>query len=641
MAETITPFPSQDPEQPQSADDALTTAEGYAVRLGDWIFQPDLNRLTGVDGEFERLEPKLADLLALLTTRHGQVVSKDDIVEVVWEGRFIADSALTRAMAELRRALGDDAHNPVYIETISKKGYRLLAVPRPVSASTDAMRERSNRRFAILAISLTMIVAAGLAYFVLRPPTDSRPPLVSAIVVLPLEDLSAGSDNEYFATSMTEALTTDLAQAGAFRVLSRRSIERFEQDHGTLSGVALALGADAAVEGSVVRADGRVRINVQLTDAASETHLWAESYEREFGNVLALQNEVAGAIVAELTNSVAPESEPAAQAPWIDPEAHDLYLQARHLLHGAGVMGENEAPQLLDQVIAAAPDFAPAYAAKAKYYSMLTLFDYMRPHEGFPRARVAATQALEIDQELGEAHAALAHVEFLFDWDWAKADVRFRRAIEFSPTAQNHHAYSFFLTCMARFDAALEHARREIEIDPLNNRHHLGWVLFNARRYEESIREIEGEASKHEGTPMYAGKRSLVGWNYAMLGRYDEAIEILEASIAARDFADPVATGILGWTLAASGRPDLARDQLNRLEEMAEESREDLYPQVVVYAGLGEVDRALDLLEQAVLQRSPNAVFLSVEPFLDPIRDHPRYQRLLANTRLAKLEPAG
>lgn len=633
MAEIATPFPETEGPLPRAAGAELP------LQVGDWSFQPGLNRLSR-GGERVRLEPKLADLLLLLVRRRGEVVSKNEIVDAVWEGRFIADSALTRAMAELRRALGDDAHQPIYIETISKRGYRLIAKAGGLDRGTDS--DPTARRLQALVAALVLLALAGGLWVALRD--DAPPPAgraVSTLVVLPLEDLSPGGEAaDYFAPAMTEALTTDLARVGAFRVISQRSLDEFAEAEGSLQGVARGVGADASVEGSIVRADGKVRINAQLTEAATDTVLWADSYERELVDILSLQSEVARAIVTALEASAAGglAGEPAASAPKVDPRAHDLFLQAQEALKRCSWEGPNEAEELFERALEVDPGFARAHAGLASYYAALTLFDHMAPHDGFPKARAAAMRAIEIDPDLVDAQVALARVEFMFDWRWGQAEVRFQRAIELNPNhAEARHAYSFFLTCMGRFDEALEQARVELEIDPLSRRFHRPWVLFNARRYEESLTRLEATPRKRGAAPPI-----VAGWNYAQLGRYDEAIAVLEQVIERRGGDDAVNLGVLGWTLARAGRVDEARRMLARVEELhALEERGDLYPQVVVLAGLGETERALDLLEQAIVQRSPNVIFLGVEPFLDSLTESPRFQRLLGSVALPQPRQGG
>lgn len=634
MPETVTPFPGRR-EEP-SSDGALEAERDQRLQLGDWLFEPSLNRLSRGD-EIVRIEPQVASLLSFLTRYPGRVVSKEEIVQSVWEGRFIADSALTRTMAELRRALGDDAHEPRYIETISKRGYRLL-----VEAVPAAEGPRAGTRaglYALLAFAGLVLSALGVYLVTLvtdrNVTSEAATAAISSVVVLPLEDLSLDREGEYFAASMTEALTTDLARLGSFRVLSRRAVEQYLSENGALSGVATGLGADAAVEGSIVRTDGRVRISVQLIDAASETHLWAGSYERDFVDVLSLQREVARAIAAELSSSAAlgfGASEPAGSPPQVDPVAHDLYLQGRHLLNRVAWEGANGAAEQLERALAIDPSFALAHASLAEYYSKITLFDFLKPHEGFPLARAAAHRALEIDSELAEAHAAAAWVEFLFDWDWEEAETGFRRALALNPShARVRRGYSFFLTCMGRFAEAEAEARRELELDPLIGVGHLAWVLFNAGRYAESLDVLEGP-TKPGGKPYGSAVR---GWSLALLGRYDEAVAALEETLRSRGGDDAVNLGILGWTYALAGRVDEARETLRELESLAaQQTSGDLYPQVIIHLALGDSERALDLLEQAVLQRSPNTVFLAVEPFLEPLHDRPRFQRLLASVGL-------
>ncbi len=594
------------------------------LRVGDWIVRPSLNRITKGDVTVH-LEPRLMSLLLFLAENAGKVVSKDDITRAVWEGRLVVDSALTRAFAKLRQALGDDAQSPRFIETISKRGYRLVALVAPVEGES-----RLPWRWTTATALLALALAASLFLLWVRQtpaPSPVPPSAPTFVAVLPLKDLSPESGGEFFAEGMTEALITDLAKVRSLRVISRRSVETFRDSEASLAEIAGRLGVEALVEGSVLRSGGRVRISVQLVHVATDSHLWAESYEREWADVLALQGEVARAIAREVRAAMSPEDEERlADARRLDPEVHETYLRARHFLNKWSRDALEESIELFRHAIELDPSYAPAYAGLADAHSFLGGFNFVSAEEAFPQARAAARKALELDPGLGEAHLALAYVAFLGDLDWTSAAEHLRHALVLNPSyAQAHERRSYFLTCMGLFDEAVEDARRALELDPLTSttHMHLGWVYWNAGRYELSIAQLQRTLGLD---PDLSRAHAILAWSYAKLGRFTEAIAEAEEYLERTGGEDGLST--LGWVQGVAGEHEAARATLTRLFARSEERYTSPYDVAIVYAGLGEADHALEWLEKAWEARTADLVYLGVEPFFDTLRGDPRYRDL-------------
>ncbi len=657
----MTAIQSPLPSPPTELDNAA--AERATYQLGDWLFEPELHRIS-CSGSRQHLEPKLCQLLLFLLRDPGRVATKDEIIDGVWGTRFVADSALTRAIAELRRALGDDAHHPRYIETIPKRGYRLKVDVAPVDQldspaprledpptahlppQTPTPTPTTRLRLVLVTLSIgALIVTGGYATsrrFATPDPIEITTSRHLRLAVLPLANLAQAPGQDYFADGLTEALITELARNGTMQVISRRSVEAFRGTTLPTREIADALGVDGIVEGSVLRAEGRVRITVQLTDTTDDTHLWAQSYERQMSDILTLQDDIASAITSEigtlLTGAAAASPDPiqavAALPPPIsersvDPRAYELFLQGRQGLDACDKQGPNQAAERFHQALDIAPDYAPAYAGLAQYYTRLAVYGYLPPAQAYPLARAAADKALSLDNTLSEAYLASAVMRFSFDWDWPGAERDFLRALELNPSdALTRQRYSVLLTCLGRFDEAAAEAQRAVELDPLNRiaRIALGWVYFNAGRYSESLVELRritelGLSDRPHGYE---------SWNQALMGDYDAAIAALEQSLPMPDgyFDDQTHRSVMGWTLARAGRTAEAREIASRIEEQITLTDGDAYSLAIVYAGLGENDQALDALERAFTQRSPNIVYLRIEPFFEQLQDDPRYQRL-------------
>ncbi len=408
-------------------------ASPRVVRFGD--FEANLR-----SGELRRngLKIKLADqsfqVLATLLENPGEVATRDELKQKLWaEDTFVDfEGGLNSAIKRLRDALGDSAEAPRFIETLSRRGYRFI---HPVDRDTRADLGR-----------------------------------IQSIAVLPLENLTGDPSQEYFADGITDALITRLAQIGALRVISRTSVMGYKGKSKLLPEIAQELSVEAVVEGTVARSGNRVRITAQLVHASSDQHLWAMQYERDLTDILLLQAEVASAIADEVqVRLTPPERARLASARRIDPEAYDAYLRGRLHWNKRTEEGMKRGLELFQRALEKDPTYALSHAGVAECYNMLGFWGVAAPHDVSPKAKAAASKALEIDENLAEGHAARAWVRFAYDWDWAGAEKELQRALELNPGyATAHQWYSHLLVYQGRVAEALAEVQRTLDLDPLS-----------------------------------------------------------------------------------------------------------------------------------------------------------------------------
>jgi TolB-like protein len=477
----------------------------------------------------------------------------------------------------------------------------------------------------VLVVGLAGIATAG--WLLLGGEISRSPETIRSIAVLPLENLSGDPGQEYFADGMTEAVISEFARLGALSVISRTSVMRYKQSDKSLPEIAQELGVQGVVEGSVFRAGDRVRITLQLIDARNDLHLWAQTYERDLSNVLALQSDVARAVAEQIRLKLTPEEQDLLErSPKVDREAHELYLKARYEAAKFTAAGFEEAVAHYQQAIAKDPRHARAYAGLADAYILWAQPLMAFPHrEAMPRAKVAARSALEIDDSLAEAHAALAAVEWLYEWDFPKADRDFRRAIDLSPSASRTiRGYGIYLSAMGRHREAIEHTVRAAELDPLSlgNATAKAELLYFARDYEGAIKQCQEVLATH---PDPARAHHILTWAYHQLGRYEEAILAFqaEADLSAEQLDS------LQRSYATSGAPGYWRWRLARFQEAAPRGYVDPSMVAEFYGRLGEKDTMFEWLEKAYEARDGGLTFLNADPQWDPWRSDPRFDDLL------------
>ena len=456
-----------------------------------------------------------------------------------------------------------------------------------------------------------------------------RPGRVESVAVLPLEDLSGDPVRDYFADGMTEALITDLAKIKALRVISRTSVMRYKGAHKPLPQVARELNVDAVVEGSVLRSGNRVRITAQLIHAATDHHLWAESYERDFRDILSLQSEVARAIANEVRVKLMPQDRARlASVRSLDPEAYQLYLKGRYFWNKRTAEALKKGIEYFHQAIDLDSNSALAYAGLADAYADLADEASIPPREALAAARAAALKALELDENLAEAHSALAHVKQDCDFDWPAAGREYRRAIELNPTyTEAHHMYSHYLMGLGQTEESLAASKRALELDPLSPalNVHLGWHHFFARQYDRAIQACRKTLELYPG---YAKAHHFLARAYGQSGMFDRAFAEFQKAIQSSG-GSLLIKSELGHAYAASANRAEALSVLNELKELAAERYVPSFHIALIHIGLGEKDRAFEWLDKACEERSGLLGCLKVDPRLDPLRSDPRSQDLL------------
>ncbi len=501
---------------------------------------------------------------------------------------------------------------------------------RVTLASHRAPRRR--RPWVIVGVAAAVGLAAGA--LVLFPQLrgglrTSAPVHIESLAVLPLEDLSGDSQQGYFADGMTDALITRLAQIGSLRVISRTSVMRYQGSGKSLPQIARELHVNAVVEGTVLRSGNRVRISAQLLDAAADRHLWANTYEREVGDVIALQGDLAGAIAEQVNvRLTSREKEALARADRVNPEAYDEYLKGRHEWATRTRASLEEARRHFLSAAEIDPRFALAYAGLADVYVLQDTYSGLDAEKALPLAEDAAKKALAIDDQLAEAYPALGLVKLYRRWDWAGAEADFKRAIELRPSyATAHHWYSILLRDRGRFDEAISEARRALELDPLSliMNANLGDAYFFARRYSDAIRQ---HRLGRDLDPAFAPTHLYLGMAFAQNGDIDSAIVACETARALAGGGSHTLGG-LGYVLARSGRRLDAERILGELERLAARGQTVPFDIGLVWVGLAKGDRALEWIDKARREQPSGVKDLAVDPRFDALRSTPQFRQIL------------
>jgi serine/threonine-protein kinase len=466
--------------------------------------------------------------------------------------------------------------------------------------------------------------------------TETGPGLAS-LAVLPLANLSGEAAQEFFADGMTEALITDLAKIGGLKVISRTSVMRYKGTEKPMRDVARELGVGAVIEGSVMRAGDRVRINAQLIDASTDENLWAERYDREIRDVLSLQSEVAQVIARQVHVRVTTEEQERLSSPrTIHPDAHEAYLKGRHFWYKRSTDAVKRGLASLEKAIELDPSYAPAYAGVADSY-LVDAGGYLgvEPEVAYRRAREAALKALELDGQLAAAHTSLGAVRSDYDWDWAGAERSYERAIALNPSyAIAHQWYADHLSRLGRHDEAIAQARQAREIDPVapTSTFFTAWVHYLARRYDEAI-ELARKTVELE--PSYLPAWRVLGWSFEEMGRHQDAIHAHRKS-ASLSGGSPHFQGQLGRAYALAAKPDQAREVLDDLVERSAEAPVSALDVAILRASLGDTDRAFEWLERAFDEHAEYVPYLAVLPRVDSLRSDPRFDALLQRLSLPK-----
>jgi len=591
------------------------------------------------------------DLLVTLVRAAPGLVSFEQLSERVWPGLVVTPETIVQRVKLLRSALGDDPHAPRYIEGVRGRGYRMVAEVRPLTDTTVTEAATASAASAtppapprpaawgplgwiggtlsivvLLAASWALVHYWGASNPAERTSPDGAPAAIRSLAVLPLENLSGDKEQEYFADGMTDALTTDLAQIGSLRVISRTSAMRFKGSKESLPQIGRDLQVDAVVEGTVTRSAGRVRITAQLIEASKDHHLWARSYERDLKDVLSLQDEIARDVTAQIRVELTPkERSLLMQAHTADPEAQDDYLRGRYWNSLMTPEGAQKGLDYSQQAVAKDSSYALAYAGVAESYFLLGLTGALPWEEAYPKQKDAAIKALALDPSLAEAHASLAQVRWAYDWDWSGAKEEFRQAIDLRPNyALAHTCYSAYLLVMERVDEAVKESEQARDLDPFSATTvwWLGQTLYHARRYDDALRQ------NRLGLEIYPDN---VSFYEAMADVYEQKKMFAEAygarvqALKLRNYP----TLALDEAYQRSGYDGYLRRLIAILEHVPPQQ---LCPGCLIhqYGLLGDEAHAMTWLERAYAEhRSEAVLFIRTAPELDSIRSSARFRDLV------------
>ena len=606
-----------------------TQSKPPVYRFGTFMLDSRTGEIS-CDGTKTQLREQPFQILLALLEKPGELVTREDLVRRVWpEGTFVDfDRGLNKAVLGLREALGDSAENPQFVETLPRKGYRFIAsvdsdrqecsdlptAPHPVSAS------RSGRWIAALAVlgTLSIVLATNLGGFPRWMTTRLRPnSQITALAVIPLENLSRDPDQEYFADGMTDELITNLATISQARVVSRTSVMHYKRSRETLKEIAQELNVDAVVEGTVQRAGNRVRITAQLIQVSTDSHLWAESYEQDLSSILKLQKDVATDIARQVSTIV----KPIHSTRLVNPAAYVAYLKGRYEFYRYTKEGWQKSIEYFNEAIEGDPAFAPGHVGLAASYLAGVGWEALPPEE-LPKGTAEARKALELDDQLASAHfvMAAAHSQ---EWRWQDADKEFRRGLELDPNdALGRQWYSNYLLTLGRFQEAIdqqEHARTVDLFSPLINAN-LAKAFYYARQFDRAITQSQ-ETLKLD--PKYRAASIFLERAYRHKGMADLAVRARLAT------ADAEEAQTIERAYREAGLPGVLRAEAEAYQRAGA-----LFDAARCYVQIGEKDLAFSLLEDYYKRHHPGLSRLKVDPDFDPVRSDPRFQNLLRSLGL-------
>ncbi|MCU1301000.1 MAG: Adenylate cyclase [Candidatus Sulfotelmatobacter sp.] len=595
-------------------------------------------------GRKVKLERQPLDILLLLVERPGELITREEIRSRLWTDDVFVDDeqGINNGIRKIRVALGDDSEEPRYVETVVGRGYRFKAQIRDLTkpAPSDIVLSRvvfpppeprpgpSFWRIAVIVFAaVATVTTIFFVLWIMVPPPQRPIHFIRSIAILPLQNLSGDSNEDYFADAMTDELNTNLARIHTIRVVSRTSMLRYRNTHKSIPEIARELNVDSIIEGSIVRSGDKVRITTQLIDAHTDTHLWAQSYERKLDDLLEVQDSIALDIASQVRATLTPAERQyfTGRAP-IRPNAYEDYLRGRNELSKQNPDAIKKGAEYFQRAIEDDPQYARAYAGLADAYSLLANYQGLAPSEAFPRARVAATKALALDPEAPEAHEALALVRHHFDWDWSGAEQEYKRATELQPNFANaHQRYAWFLSDVGRHDQALQEILRAQELDPTSIvvQTNLGRVLYRARRYDEAITELRRAVALD---PQRMFSHIFLGMAYDQKGSCAEALSefrIVQTLSEGRDGTSAA------HAEAVCGKSSDARKALKNLTRPSADQIQDWFYVAGVFAALGEKDRAFEWLDQAVQNHDFFLTEMKEHPIMDPLRSDPRFNTLI------------
>src|SRR5579863_2566857 len=626
-----------------------TTAVSHTLRFDNYELDTRAGQLRK-GGVKLRLRGQPLQVLAILVEHAGEVVTREELQRQIWKADTFVDfdHGLHNAIARIREVLGDSAETPRYVETLPRRGYRFIgtvedfrtppSAEEPVAPVTPEVTIASSAsRNPSPVVILCALLLLGLAAWGARRYVHAKAAVqpIRSIAVLPLANLSGDPSEEFFADGMTDQLITDLAEVGSLRVISRTSVMTYKGTKKSLPEIARELNVTAIVEGSVVRSGQRVRVTAQLIQAPTDQHLWAKTYDRDLGDILKLQGEVAYAIAQQVRAQFAPQQQAQLHlANSVNPAAYDAYLRGRLYFTAEYTKPESlrKAQRYFEESIQKDPNFALAYAGLADTYVYLAFAEALPRDQAYGSAKGELAKALALDDSIGEAHDTLGLLSSEFDWDWETTDREFSRAIALAPSYScAHEDRATFLALTGRRAEALAEIAKIDQLDyGFSAARTVSGTYYELRDYHALI-----EASKRGLLldPEDWMQHYFLGVGYEGTGKLQEAISEYQKAIGMSAGSQRVVA--LAHAYSAVGRKAEAEKMLRDLERQIKRTSNSLYTMATIYAGLGENDKAFEFLEKAYSQKPLGIPWsLSSDLLLDSLRPDPRFQNLLGRMGL-------
>jgi TolB-like protein/DNA-binding winged helix-turn-helix (wHTH) protein/Tfp pilus assembly protein PilF len=614
------------------------------IQFGEFVLNCDRYELLRA-GRPVKLEKIPMELLILLSTRGGRLVTRQEIIEHLWGGDVFLDTehGINTAIRKIRFALKDDPERPRFVQTVTGKGYRFVteqlngnAVKHdtsnerasdsfPSKLSGSPANSRNHRAWWVVTLTAIVFIAAGAVVafnaggvrdrVFAGNPTSS----IHSIAVLPLVNLSGDPTQDYFADGMTDEVITMLAKNTPLRVVSRTSAMQYKNVKKPLRDIGRDLGVDGILEGSVERSPNRVHITVQLIHASSDTHVWAESYDRDFNDAFSLPGELAQRIASEVKVAVGPPS----RQRYINPEAHDEYLRGHYLWYS---MDNENSRAHFEKAIQLQPDYVAAWSGLADTYIASVVEGLAPPDIAMKQGGEAARKAVELDDTVAEAHNSLAAFYLFGKWDWRSAEKESMRALALNPSlAGAHHLYSWVLVVSQRSEEAVREEKRAMDLDPFSEPWALGLTYIQVRQVDAAIRELEMRTTAQ---PNIVGFFSLSD-AYRLKGKWKESQHNLEEGLRLANSPEVAAKAHRAFE--AGGERAVEEWVVKGITARAR--REYVAPFDIAsrYACLGDRENTLKYLEVALREHSAWLVFIQNEPGLDFLHSDKRY-RTIVNT---------
>lgn len=639
------------------------------------------------DGKIVPLTPKAFDTLLALIENSGQVVEKDDLMEKVWPGIAVEENNLTQNVSALRKALGERRDEPQYILTVSGLGYRFIAsvnetwpeevelkltstvksetvveeeiradrqnglahiYTKPTASSTpvlDAVATGVGRRGRVLIASslIALIVLTGGYYLFTRNAKRARATTaadsqIKSIAILPFKSLGSDGTDEYLGLGMADALITKLSSIRQINVRPTSSILRYKNAEQDPSAAGRELGVDSVLDGRVQKSGDHIRVTVQLVRASDGSPLWGDTFDEKYTDIFGVEDRISEELVQALLPTITDTQKQQLIKHYTeDTEAYQSYIKGRYYWNKRTTDDIKKAISYYEDAIIQDPNYALAYAGLADSYATLGILDNVPAQEMMPKARSAAMKALELDDGLAEAHAALAYVKHRFEWDLAGAEREFKRAIELNPKYPTAHQwFGWYLISLSKFDDALAEFQRAQQLDPLSlyTNLTLGASYFHARDYDKAAVQYQRVIDMNSDF-------WLAHWwlaqTYAQQQRYDDAITELQKVVKIRG-GNLTQFPVAGYIYAVAGKKAEARRVLEELQRGAKDRYLSPYGMATIYAGLGENDKAFDWLQRDLKEHGSGMVFINVDQRLDNIRSDPRFAQLVREVGLTAMK---